>query len=186
VSVNRGLGLTGMGDIVAGREHGERAMADEQPAEFTAKIVAAYVRGNQVPPDQLASLISTVHQALAGLGKAAVERTPAVPINRSVHHDHVVCLECGWRGQMLRRHVTNSHGLTLDEYRARWKLPANHALTAPGYSQRRAALAKQLGLGGDRRSGSSGATKPRAHGSPVATSPRQRGRPRSAATFQPD
>jgi predicted transcriptional regulator len=59
--------------------------------------------------DQLATLISTVHQALVGLGKPATEahqeRTPAVPIRRSVHRDYVVCLECGWRGQMLRRHL---------------------------------------------------------------------------------
>ena len=101
-------------------------MPDEQPSEFTAKIVAAYVRRNQVQPDQLAVLISTVHQALARLGEPptepVVERTPAVSIRRSVHRDYVVCLDCGWRGQMLRRHVTTAHGLTVEEYRARWNL----------------------------------------------------------------
>jgi hypothetical protein len=30
---------------------------------------------------------------------------PAVPIRRSVQHDHVVCLECGFLSQMLRRHI---------------------------------------------------------------------------------
>jgi predicted transcriptional regulator len=45
-------------------------MPDEQPTELVAKIVAAYVRRNQVQPDQLAVLILTVHQALGGLGKA--------------------------------------------------------------------------------------------------------------------
>jgi predicted transcriptional regulator len=52
--------------------------------ELTSTIVAAYVRRNQIAPDQLAALISTVHAALSGLGKAAAEaevgRTPAVPI----------------------------------------------------------------------------------------------------------
>ena len=139
------------GYIVAGGKEGDQAMPDEQPTELAAKIVGAYVRRNQVPPDQLAALISTVHQALGGLGKPAiepvVERTPAVSIRRSVHRDYVICLDCGWRGQMLRRHVTTAHGLSVEQYRARWNLPADHAMTAPGYSERRSTMAKQIGLG---------------------------------------
>src|SRR6266404_5540057 len=83
--------------------------------------------------------------ALVGLGKPAteaeVERTPAVPIRRSVHRDYVVCLECGWRGQMLKRHVATGHGLTVEQYRARWNLSREHAITAPGYSGRGSGLA---------------------------------------------
>src|SRR5215470_5940947 len=135
-------------------------MADEPPAasldrELTANIVAAYVRRNQIGSDQLGTLISTVHQALSRLRKPGAEteteRTPAVPIRRSVHRDYVVCLECGWRGQMLRRHLSTGHGLSVDQYRARWKLPRDHSLTAPSYSERRSGLAKQLGLGRARR-----------------------------------
>jgi predicted transcriptional regulator len=96
-------------------------------------------------------LISTVHEAITNLGKPAREsegeRTPAVPIRRSVHRDYVVCLECGWRGQMLKRHLTTGHGLSVAQYRARWNLPREHPMTAPGYSERRSSLAKQIGLG---------------------------------------
>jgi predicted transcriptional regulator len=56
-------------------------------------------------------------------------------------------LDCGWKGQMLRRHLTTAHGLTADLYRARWNLSRDHALVAPAYSERRSGLAKQLGLG---------------------------------------
>jgi predicted transcriptional regulator len=115
-------------------------MADEPPAatldrELTTNIVAAYVRRDQIASDQLPTLTSIVHQALASLGKpspeASVERTPAVPIRRSVHRDYVVCLECGWRGQMLKRHVATSHRLTVEQYRARWNLPREHPMTGP-------------------------------------------------------
>ena len=158
-------------------------MPDELPSEFTAKIVAAYVRRNQVQPDQLAALISTVHHALGGLGKpateAAAERIPAVSIRRSVHHDHVICLDCGWRGQMLRRHVTTAHGLTVDEYRARWKLPADHAMTAPAYSERRSTMAKQLGLGRTRgASAETMAVPEQVTETAPPPSPKRRGRPR--------
>jgi hypothetical protein len=94
-------------------------MPDEAPTasanrELTAEIVAAYLRRNQTAFDQLATLISTVHQAVAGLGKppaeAVVERTPAVSIRRSITANSVICLDCGWKGQMLRRHVATAHG----------------------------------------------------------------------------
>ena len=146
----------------------ENSMSDDETAlsanrEFATKIVAAYVRRHQIGADQIGSLISTVHQALAGLGKPEHEvagpRTPAVPIRQSVRHDYVVCLECGWRGQMLRRHATSAHGLTAEEYRMRWNLSWEHPMVAPAYSERRSGLAKQLGLGrGGRKSTVSDAT----------------------------
>src|SRR6516225_880060 len=120
-------------------------MPDETPSasinrELTTEIVAAYVRRNQVASDQLRTLISTVHQALAGLGKqppeTGGERTPAVPIRRSVHRDYVVCLECGWRGLMVRRHLTTGHGLTVEQYRARWNRPRDIRWSHPTNRQR--------------------------------------------------
>jgi predicted transcriptional regulator len=134
---------------------GRTKMPDEPPSPtldvaLTTNIVAAYVRRNQIGADQLPVLISTVHQALSGLGRLADtggERTPAVAIRRSVHRDYVVCLECGWRGQMLRRHVATGHGLSVDQYRARSNLRREHPMTAPSYSERRSGLAKQIGLG---------------------------------------
>src|SRR5437868_664301 len=93
---------------------GRARMPDEPPTtsanrDLAVKIVSAYLRRNQVAGDQIGTLISIVHQGLADLGKPAteaiVERTPAVSIRRSVHRDYVVCLECGWRGKMVRRQV---------------------------------------------------------------------------------
>jgi predicted transcriptional regulator len=164
-------------------------MPDEPPSptldrELTTNIVAAYVRRNQIGADQLPILILTVHRALATVGKPVAEinsdRTPAVPIRRSVHRDYVVCLECGWRGQMLRRHLATGHGLSVDQYRARWNLPSEHPMTAPGYSERRSGLAKQLGLGRGRRT-SHEEREPVAPETAAAAQPqsRRRGMPRS-------
>src|ERR1700756_1256611 len=93
-----------------------------QDRHRTAQIVAAYLRHNQLPTGQLASLVSAVHEALGTLGKApepVAERTPAVAIRRSVHRDYVVCLDCGWRGQMLKSHLPTGHGLSVQQYRVR-------------------------------------------------------------------
>ena len=111
-----------------------------------ARIVSSYVRHHRLGPDQFDGLIVAVHRALAGLGLQQPPQ-PAVPIRRSVQRDYVVCLECGFRGQALRRHLRVQHGLEVAAYRTRWNLPSDHPVTAPAYSARRSALAKQIGLG---------------------------------------
>jgi predicted transcriptional regulator len=64
-----------------------------------------------------------------------------------VHPDHIVCLEDGKRFKALRRHLRSEHGLTPDEYRAKWGLAGDYPMTAPNYSAKRSALAKSIGLG---------------------------------------
>jgi predicted transcriptional regulator len=116
-----------------------------------AHIVSSYVRHHQIGPDQLVQLIVEVHQALANLRRGAPPvqepSKPAVPIRRSVQQDYVVCLECGYRAQTLRRHLRVAHDLEDADYRTRWKLPADYPLIAPSYSARRSRIAKDIGLG---------------------------------------
>jgi predicted transcriptional regulator len=115
-----------------------------------AHIVASYVRHHKIEADQLAGLIVEVHRTLAGLGRAPPAQEPlrpAVPIRRSVQQDYVVCLECGYRAQTLRRHLRVAHRLAIADYRARWNLTVDHPLVAPSYSARRSTLAKEIGLG---------------------------------------
>jgi predicted transcriptional regulator len=116
---------------------------------LVAKIVSGYVKKNRIAPADVSALIDTVHRSLLALTKPEPEpnRTPAVPIRRSVTSEYVVCLECGQRGKTLRGHLRGRHSLTPNEYRARWGLPLAHPLTAPAYSQRRSALAMKIGLG---------------------------------------
>ena len=151
----------------------------------TAEIVAAYVSHHQLTADQLGSLIRNVHTALSNLGHAAeepVERIPAVPIRRSVQRDYVVCLECGWRGKVLRRHLGTAHELSPVEYRQRWNLSREHLLTAPAYAEARSGLAKQLGLGRRRQDDAGESAGPEAQAQAEKAAGRRRGRRRSAAS----
>jgi predicted transcriptional regulator len=132
---------------------------------LVARIVSSYVKHNRVAADELQTVVASVHQSLSSLGKVPPPSgplMPAVPIRRSVHPKYVVCLECGFRGLTLRRHVRVAHGLDRAAYYARWKLPADHPITAPAYSARRSALAKELGLGRNRsrRSARSASRRP--------------------------
>ena len=129
-------------------------------SNLVAEIVSSYVRKNSVAIDQLGGLIATVHQTLSGLGTnapapvgAKQKLAPAVSIRRSLQPDSVACLECGFRGKTLRRHLRIAHGLDPAAYRTRWKLAIDYPLTAPAYSAHRSAMAKQLGLGDSIRAG---------------------------------
>src|SRR5436305_2153368 len=140
---------------------------------LVTKIIASYVRHHNVGPEQIADLINSVHHTINSLGQPTEPQgalTPAVPLRRSVQRDAVICLECGWKGKMLRRHLSTRHGLSGEQYLKRWGLPSDHPLTAPTYSAQRSTLAKELGLGrGGRQSAAA----------PASAGPRRRGRPRA-------
>ena len=98
---------------------------------LTAQIVSAHVAKNTVEPDRLPELIREVYRTLANMGEEPSESTrpkPVVALSKSVFPDHVVCVECGKKMKMLKRHLMTDHKLTPDQYRARWGLPASYPM----------------------------------------------------------
>src|SRR5215469_14030924 len=143
---------------------------EETNPHSTAMIVSSYVRHHTLRPEQLTDLITTVHHTLSHLGQPIQTKevlTPAVSVRRSVHHDYVVCLDCGYRGKTLRRHISTQHALDRNEYLKRWGLRSDHPLTAPAYSERRSTLAKTLGLGRKAKAAVLSAVTPTAAPTPV-------------------
>ena len=73
--------------------------------------------------------------------------SPAVSVDQSIIGDFLICLECGLQFKTLKRHLRTAHGLSPDEYRAKWNLPDDYPMVAPNYAQRRSDFAKKIGLG---------------------------------------
>jgi predicted transcriptional regulator len=119
--------------------------------EQVAEIVAGYLSHNTVAPADVPNVISTIYAAMTGLTGAPrpveAERTPAVPVRRSITPETIICLDCGWKARTLKRHLTSAHSLTPDDYRARWNLSGDYPMVAPAYSSRRSEMAKAIGLG---------------------------------------
>lgn len=125
----------------------------EDVLTLTAQIVSAHVTKNQVPVEELPSLIREVYKTLSTVGEAvpaAGASKPAVAITKSVFPDYIVCLECGKQMTMLKRHLMTEHTMTIDQYRAKWTLPSNYPMVAPNYAETRSTLAKKMGLGRSR------------------------------------
>ena len=111
------------------------------------KLATSYVRNNKVTPTEIPALIGNLHEALLKLESGEEIREPAVPINKSVKRNEIICLECGIGHKMLKRHLTSAHGLTVEAYRVKWGLPGDYPLVAPNYAKQRSELAKRIGLG---------------------------------------
>ncbi len=122
---------------------------------FATGIVSAYVRNNTVNTSDLPHLIRSVHAALQDLSRPAAAAPepprPAVPVKKSIFKDYLICLEDGLKFKSLKRHLRSKYGLSPDEYRQKWGLPADYPMVAPGYSEKRSKLAKKMGLGRNTR-----------------------------------
>jgi predicted transcriptional regulator len=124
--------------------------------ELTAKIVSAYVSNNTVPSADIPALINQVHTALNRVsgkgGDAASEPLkPAVSLKKSITPEYIVCLEDGKKFKSLKRHLRTQYNMTPEQYREKWGLSADYPMVAPNYAAARSQLAKQMGLGQQRR-----------------------------------
>jgi predicted transcriptional regulator len=128
---------------------------DAEPASLagmTVEIVSAYVAHQQVAASDLPKVISTVAGELRTLGREPQapmpsKPEPAVPVRRSIRPDHLVCLICGKKQKLLKRHLAVEHELTPNQYRETFGLKSDYPMAAPNYAQQRRELAVKIGLG---------------------------------------
>ena len=124
--------------------------------EVAVEVVAAYISNNSVPRTELPSLIADVHSALVQMtqnnGQPVAEpQKPAISARKSVTNDYTVCLEDGKRFKSLKRHLRTQYDMSPEEYREKWGLASDYPMVAPAYAKARSQLAKEMGLGQQRR-----------------------------------
>ena len=124
--------------------------------ELTAEIVSAYVSNNTVAAADIPGLINQVYGALSRVSGApgdapAEPLKPAVSVKKSITPEHIVCLEDGKKFKSLKRHLRTQYNMTPEQYREKWGLGADYPMVAPNYAAARSQLAKQMGLGQQRR-----------------------------------
>ncbi|MSP47341.1 MAG: MucR family transcriptional regulator [Xanthobacteraceae bacterium] len=123
---------------------------------LTAEIVSAYVSNNPVASADIPALINQIHTALLRVSSGEAQPSseplkPAVTVKKSITPDFIVCLEDGKKFKSLKRHLRTQYNMTPEQYREKWSLPADYPMVAPNYAAARSQLAKQMGLGQQRR-----------------------------------
>ena len=124
--------------------------------DLTAQIVSAYVSNNSVAASDIPGLIAQVHSALARVSDSASDSPneplkPAVSVKKSITPEYIVCLEDGKKFKSLKRHLRTQYNMTPEQYRDKWNLSPDYPMVAPNYAAARSQLAKQMGLGQQRR-----------------------------------
>jgi predicted transcriptional regulator len=124
--------------------------------ELTAGIVSAFVSNNSVAAGDIPALINQVHSALLRVSSGAKETPseppkPAVSVKKSITPEYLVCLEDGKKFKSLKRHLRTQYNVTPEQYREKWGLPPDYPMVAPNYAAARSKLAKDMGLGQQRR-----------------------------------
>ena len=124
--------------------------------ELAADIVSAYVSNNSVPSSDLPSLINDIHSALVRVAGGGIEMPaevpkPVIPVKKSVTPDYIICLEDGKKFKSLKRHLRTQYNMTPEQYREKWGLSPDYPMVAPNYAKARSDLAKEMGLGQQRR-----------------------------------
>ena len=142
------------------RSFGEAPISTETAGknfiDLTANIVSAYLSNNPTPAAEIPGLISQIHAALVRVSSGRTEAPlepakPAVSIKKSISPDYIVCLEDGKRFKSLKRHLRTQYNMTPEQYRDKWGLPPDYPMVAPNYAVARSQLAKEMGLGQQRR-----------------------------------
>ena len=117
---------------------------------LASHIVSAYVASHPLSRPDLPKFILSVHAALSGLPRPPAQKPKwplsVIPIERTITPDYIISLEDGKKYKTLKRHL-RSRGLTPEQYRTKWDLPADYPLAASNYRKQRSERARQLGFG---------------------------------------
>ena len=129
------------------------------PVELATELTIAWLgnQNNRVAADEVPAFLRTMHATLTELSsgtsseadaeEALSEFTPAVSVRKSLgSKDHIISMIDGKPYRTLRRHLS-THGLTPEEYRARYNLKPDYPMVAENYSAQRREMAKKIGLG---------------------------------------
>ncbi|WP_114226907.1 MULTISPECIES: MucR family transcriptional regulator [Sphingomonas] len=144
-------------------------MADDDlrsnAVELATELTIAWL-GNpntRASSEEVPAFLSKMHEAVQSLAadrrtseheaaEAAEQFEPATTVRKSLaSKDHIISMIDGKPYKTLRRHLSG-HGLTPEDYRARYNLKADYPMVAPSYSEARRSMAKQIGLGRKPRS----------------------------------
>ena len=133
-------------------QNDEKLQAEQSLASLTAQVASAYVSNNTIATADVGRLIAEIARQLRAVGEdqqdpAPEKRAPAVSVRRSIGRDHLVCLACGKKQRMLKRHLAREHDLTPNAYREMFDLKPDYPMVAPSYAEARRELALKIGLG---------------------------------------
>ncbi|WP_081992163.1 MucR family transcriptional regulator, partial [Inquilinus limosus] len=121
-----------------------RAFRSRQPGSgpddpsLIRKILAAFDDLSVPPPARVRPRVQKPPRAIVPV------RVAPVPLADTIGLGFLICLEDGVSCRDLGRHLDTVHGLTPDQYRRRWGLPAAYPMLPPPSHEERVAWRRRL------------------------------------------
>jgi predicted transcriptional regulator len=130
--------------------------------DLVAEVAAAYFANSHVSVAEIGTVVEQIAKSLGAVGETATpvasseeeapltRRLTSAQIRRSIAPEALISFEDGKSYKTLRRHLAVK-GLTPEQYREKWGLPKDYPMVSANYSAVRSQMAKNLGLGAQRR-----------------------------------
>lgn len=116
------------------------------------EIVKAQAGSRPMTEEEILSMVKSVAGGIAGIvsGQAASgdeeAATPAMDPKKAIKESSIVCLECGKSFKVITRKHLAGHGLSAEEYRAKYGYKKTQALACKSLARERRAKMKDMKL----------------------------------------
>ena len=125
----------------------ERSEAMKEALEIVKAQASVRTMNEDEINSMLAKLVAGImHTASNGMADGIPEEGPFVDAKKSIKEASITCLECGKSFKVIARKHLLTHGLTPDEYRAKYGMKKGVALIAKGLQRERRKKMKDMKL----------------------------------------
>lgn len=125
----------------------------EEYVQQALDIVKAQASVRNMTEEEITSMVQGLSQQLKGIveGNAAQAeeekpQEPAVDPKKAIREKAVVCLECGKKFKVLSKKHLTLHGLTPEEYKAKWGYKKNQSLVTKELARQRKQKMQEMQL----------------------------------------
>ena len=115
---------------------------EKKHLETSTKLVQIFIENNQINPKDAIKWVSRFYNEISSISadqdtiKNLQKAEPAVPINKSITPDYIVCLEDGKKLESLTKYLKMNYSLSPEQYRKKWKLGKDYPMTASNFSEK--------------------------------------------------
>ena len=117
------------------------------------EIVKAQASVRNMTEEEISNMILTIANKIGGAEEKqmaqeqeATQQQPPVDPKKAIREKSVICLECGKSFKVLTKKHLASHGLTAEEYKAKWGYKKNQALVAKSLARERRKKMQEMEL----------------------------------------
>ena len=116
------------------------------------EIVKAQASARPMTEDEIISMVRSVANGIAAVSSGqlaaseAESAAPAMDPKKAIKESSITCLECGKSFKVITKKHLASHGLTAEEYRAKYGYKKTQALACKSLARERRAKMKDMKL----------------------------------------